>query len=381
MPIFHNENYPMRHSALNSALSDALPNDSRNTFKILLASMEDIQQAVQDETRQAALMDQTLALSNTIMKERGDNPELQGTMANLLTQVGAANGAQVVSTEGLVSVFTQLSGFWKTRKPGELPGADGDRSKRQQAVAKFIQELDKTYLNSQWLAKQKFVTTPVNASDVSANFDMDGKPSDDVLKSLSTGKSRVVDFMGKWSAVLAELDSKVQAIHKRTVAATRGAAEDDKEAIKKVRAAIAEFNDLPDPMSKLPKMAGTSLGNIVIETGKRGDLVTVAKPEPVGTATLPPFTKEQVLEAAGVVKMMLKGDWSPEMKYSSWLDYEDGSSFSEWIYEADYDAYENYYDRFYHQSAGNMWTYDLWDILDEYKLATALIKLIDRSVV
>lgn len=371
----------MRHNVLNDALAQALPDDARGTFRSLMSSMEDIQEAAQQETRQANLATQALTLTDTIMKEHGDDSPMHDTMVNLLTQISAGSGVEVVSTEGLGSVFTSLSGFFKTRKPnGELPSKDSDYTKRQQAVAKFIAEMDKTYLSSSWLAKQRFVDGTVNAGDISANFVIDGKLGDKPLANIDTAKKRVQAFITKWESVLNELSTKVTTIDRRVKAATKGASLDDKAAIQLVADAVKEFNALPDPMTKLPKLEGTSLGNKVFDKDKYGQLDVVVSTPATSSQTLPALSKEEVLECATLVKMMLKNDWEPELKYFPWLDHSDGSAFNDWIYDADYSVYDEYYDRFYHQSAGQAWTYATNYMFDMYQLAGAMIKWIDRSV-
>lgn len=372
----------MRLNAFNAALNEALPNDARTTFRQLMSSMEDIQEAIQQENRQAALADQALTLTDTIMKECGDNPAMHETMSTLLTQIATDSGVEVVSTEGLGSIFSSLSGFFKTRKPnGELPAEDSNYTKRQQAVAKFITELDKTYLNSSWLSKQKFVEGTVNAGDISANFVMDGKLGDKPLDNVDTAKKRVQAFVTKWESIINDLHTKVKAIDARVKSQTKGASLDDQEAIQKVIDATKEFEALPNPMDKLPKMEGTSLGNRVYGKDKHGCLDVIVTTPPVSSQTLPALTKEQVTHAATVVKMMLKGDWEPAMKWFSWLDHSDGSDFNDWIYDADNSAYMDYYDRFYHQGPGQEWTYEVEAMFDTYPLAAAMIKWIDRSVV
>ena len=371
----------MRHNLLHSALEEAMPSDPRGAYRDLMSSLEDIQEADQQEARQANLTSQVLTLADTVRKEHGPDSPLNDTIVELLTQVGAGSGIDVVSTEGLGSIFTSLSGFFKTRKPnGELPSKDSDYTKRQQAVAKFITEMDKTYLNSSWLAKQKFVEGTISAGDISANFVIDGKLGDKPLANIDTAKKRVQAFITKWEAVLNELSTKVTAIDRRVKAATKGASEDDKAAIQLVVDAVKEFNSLPDPMAKLPKLEGTSLGNKVFDKDKYGQLTVVVSTAPESSPTLPALSKEEVLECATLVKMMLKNDWEPEMKYFPWLDHSDGSAFNDWIYEADYSTYEEYYDQFYHQSAGQAWTYATHYMFDMYQLAGALIKWIDRSV-
>lgn len=372
----------MRLNALHAALEHALPTDARSTFKQLMSSMEDIQEAIQQENRQAALADQALTLTDTIMKECGSNPAMHETMSTLLTQIATDSGVEVVSTEGLGSIFSSLSGFFKTRKPnGELPSEDGNYQKRQQAIAKFIVELDKTYLNSSWLSKQKFVEGTIKAGDISANFVIDGKLGDHPLDNVDTAKKRVQAFIRKWEPLVKEIHTKVKAIDARVQSQTKGAALDDEAAIQKVRDAIKEFEALPNPIEKLPKMEGTSLGNKTYGKDKHNCLAVVVTTPPTSSPTLPALNKEQVMHAAGIVKMMLKGDWEVGMEWFSWLDHSDGSAFNHWIYDADNDAYMDYYHRFYHQGPDEEWVWAVECIFDTYPLAAAMLKWIDRSVV
>lgn len=372
----------MRHTAVTAALENALPNEPRSAFHCLMSSLEDIKQAAHEEAKHASIVDKALQLSDTVLKGCSSQTSIHASLEQLLMQVANVTGATVVSTEGLSGVISSLSGFFKKRKPnGDLPSEDSDYQKRKQAVAKFISEMDKTYLSSSWLNKQKFVTTPVKAGDISTHFVIDGQLGNTPLKNVDIAKHRVQTFVGKWETVISDLHNKVKAIDTRIKAQTKGAALDDKEAIQKVHTSIKELNALPDPMDKLPRLEGTSLGNKIFSVDKHGFLEIVVKAHPENISTLPAMTKEDVMHAAALVKMMLKDDWAPEMKWYDWLDHSDGSDFSHWIYDADYDAYEEYYGKFHHQRANEKWTDGTHDMFDVYPLATAIIKWIDRSVV
>lgn len=371
----------MRQHTLNDALAQALPNEKRATLAEMLASLESIESADRADARQASVVGQAVSLSNTLMKLSPDDTVLHEHLGGVLTQLGKGTGVEVVSTEGLTGILSSLSGFFKTRKPnGELPSRTGDYRKREAEAAKFFAELDKTYLNSTWLSKQTFITDPVKAGDISTHFVIDGALGNKPFDNIETAKKRVQDFISKWEPVLKDLNGKVKSIDQRVKAETKGAALDDEAAIQKVAAAVKEFATLPDPMNKLPKMQGTGLGNLVLMKGKDGDLVATATTAPTSAATLPPLSKEEVMVAAKYIKQILKFEFDPEMERFGWLDHSDGSAFNDWIYDADYDVYSDYYDLFYHQTADQLWVEAVDQMFSTYPLASALLNWIDRSI-
>ena len=267
------------------------------------------------------------------------------------------------------------------RKPGSRINDHGEYSNEgKQAVKELREHLKKYYLNDHWLNGQKFVEGPVKAGDISKVFEIDGKVETDVLGSIDKAVKRVNDFSIKWEAVLKGVDKKVQEIDKRVKQETKGADEDDEDAVDKVKQAIKDFNAINDPLKQLPKFEGTSLGNLV-PVVKNGELSVTAKTPSKGIAELPALNKEQVKAVAKVIDSIYSTGLIRDMGRIAWLDHSDGSDFNEWIYDADNDVYMDYYDLFYHQNAEVLWIYGVFDLIDTHALASALERWIDRSIV
>lgn len=267
------------------------------------------------------------------------------------------------------------------RKPGSrINGNERYSTEGKKAVEELKLHLKKYYLNDHWLNGQKFVEGSVKADDISKTFEIDGKVETDVLGSIDKAINRVNAFSVKWEAILKEVDKTVQGIDKRVKQETRGAAEDDEEAVEKVRQAIKDFNSIPDPLKRLPKFEGTSLGNL-IPSIKNKELSVTTKVSPKGIAELPALNKEQVKTVANLIQRIYSDGLIRDMERIAWLDHSDGSDFNEWIYEADNDVYMDYYDLFYHQNADVLWIYGIFDLIDTHALASALERWIDRSIV
>lgn len=286
-----------------------------------------------------------------------------------------------ISAEGLSEILSKAGALFKTRKPDpNLPGESEDYRKRQQAVSKFIAEMNKTYLNNTWLGKQKFSDGEIKAGDISSYFVIDGKLGDKPLDNMDLAKDRVKSFISKWEGIINTVHGKVKAIDSAVKAKTKGAAINDATALKIVSDAVEEFNAIQDPMKQFPQMTGTSLGNKVYSKVKENWLEVTVTKQPENYPTLPALNKEQVYHAATIVKALLNGDWAPTIKWFSWLDHSDGHEFNDWLSDSDESLYMKYYSRFDHHGAGERWTYSIEGMFDEYPLAIALLKWIDRSV-
>ncbi len=287
-----------------------------------------------------------------------------------------------VSMEGF---GTMLSGLFKGRKPTSLPEEQKWNRQHQEAIAKFLRELEKTYLSTTWLSKQKYVTGSIPASDIAKHFTVKGRIEENPLAGIVLARQSVDRFCKAWRQVLKSTDDKVQAINARVKGETAQLMYDDEQAaLELVRDAIKEMEAIPDPVKKFPLIQGTGLRNMIPYVDDHGDVNVKSSPKADEITTMAALTKEQVFEAAKLVKTLLNdGKWDPSSTLFMglrWLDHSEGSRFSNWIYDADNSLYDDYYDRFYHQTCSQAWTDGLYGMLDQYKLAVALVKLIERSI-
>lgn len=269
-------------------------------------------------------------------------------------------------------------------KPG-VKTTDGHKSwstEGKKAIGELLTALDRYYLNDNWLNAQKFVEGNVHAGDFSKVLEIDGKVGNDPLSNIDKAVSRVNAFSSKWSQVLRETDHKVQSLDAWVQRETKDALDDDEEALDAVRKVLDEFKKIPSPLKKLPMFEGTSLGNN-IPYANGDELAVKPKTPPKGVPELPALSKEQIKRAAGIIKQIYdKGtSLTAEWQGGRWLDHSDGSDFNEWIYDADYGMYEDYYDLYYHQTAEQRWEWNVGELIDEDALASALERWIDRSIV
>ncbi|QTH80504.1 hypothetical protein PA10_00306 [Pseudomonas phage pPa_SNUABM_DT01] len=365
-------------------MQDLLPTDARLAGKTLLASLENIELIDELAEQKARVVEDATTLAMRIGNDYPENPLVHQGMMQMLIGL-AGDDVQVSQESGLLGALTKLSGFWSKPKPDPkyIPDEEkSDWSQRDKAIRQFLQEMEKTYLNQSWLGKQKFVEGTVPAKDFSGTFQIDGKPVTDPLANIEQHNKNLSAFIKTWEPQVKKLNDQVQAIHKRTVAATAGAAEDDEEAIAIVRKAVEEFNALPDPLDKFPTFNSTALGNqIPYVDDKHGWIQVKAKMEVTPSDTLPALDKEGIHKVALLVKeIMTNAKFFPRMEWLPWLDFKGGDRFSNWIYEADYSTYEDYYDRFYWQGARDCWQDGLEYLNPKHKVVTGLIKWMDRSI-
>lgn len=373
----------MRLSALSAALEDAMPSESRNAYRTLMSSLEDIAGAIEEEKREEATLDAVLAMTDTVVKNNPDNVELQQSVATLLTQVGGTQGIEEVSTEGLVGMLTSSLSIFGRKKPRTLPEKKEYNAKHREAVAKFVAELEKTYLNQKWLDKQTFVEGMVPASDIYQHFLVNDNITTSPIWNINVAKGSLEGFCKAWAQVLKPIATKVAGIEKRVEMACANKPLDDEAALEVVRHAVEELNAIPSPVSKLPKIQTTSLGNKVPTLGKYDRIDMVPTPEPTPVKEMQALAKKDAMYAAKLLKDMLTDpDWDPSMKllWFPWLDFKDGGRFTKWIYDADNNLYDEFYGRFYFQSDPESWTWGIMNSLNQYQVAVAVVKYFDRSI-
>lgn len=361
-------------------LSQYIQSDARQVSQGLLASLESIEAINQrDESRNEALH-KARSLAIQISRDLPDNVAAHEGMVQLVN--GLLPEGDRPAMESLGSIIAGI--FGKKGKPKSIPEEEKWNQEHRNEIARFLKELDKTYLNAGWLAKQKFVEGEIPSTDISPYFTVNNHIGKDPLRNVTVARDSVEKFCRAWGQVLKSIDNQVQAIEKRCHAACKGKDEGDEEALAVVRKAVEELNKIPDPIPKLPKMGTTAIKNLNIFVDDNGFVDTKSIPDVKPQATMPALNKEEILYGAKMVKEMLSDrEWDPSVKLLrslSWLDFEDGSDFSAWIYESDYSLYEDFYDRFYFQGDPERWTWGIIDMLERYKTAVAIIKYIDRSI-
>jgi len=367
-------------------LRDFLPTDKTATFNQLSASLEEICKQDAEETARLRITDELTQLSLSVRRDFPHDQALLEAISNALKIANVGLDSNIPSMEGLADVFGKLSGLFGKKKPDASRIPDEDKSdwkERNNAIDEFMKAMEKTYLSQSWLNKQKFVEGPVTAKDFSATFQIDGKPVINPVDNIELHRARLGKVMKSWEGTLDKLHSQVRTIHERTVKETAGAKENDIEAVSKVKKATTELNNLPDPTEKFPTMEGTGMFNMIPMVSKKhgeGWVTSEPKMKATTTDTIDALDKEGVYKVAKLIKEIITTDFWPEVKYHKWLDFKDGSAFVDWIYDASYSTYEDYFYRFYWQSANSAWTYGLWKMNRQYQVLSGLIKWIDRSI-
>lgn len=363
------------------------------------SAMESVDAEVVQPMVEDGLFKETVELVERLAAFHNANSGVLESAGELLKQLVISQGISEasVSTEGFVDLLRNVKnaltgkdshGVKGTdKKPGQYVGMHDKRQygpEGQKAIDELVKALDKYYLNDNWLNAQALETEEINGSDISIHLVIDNKLGNDPLGNIDIAIKRVENWVDKWHPHVAKFEQSVVDIDNRVKKETAGADLDDQVAIDKVWAGIKEFKALKLPFDQMPKMEGTSLGNRVphLNTTKHGseiDYEIKVKPTPV--AKMAPLTKEQIKKAANYIKLIYgKGDGLiKDIQWLSWLDHSDGSNFNDWLDEADNGAFMDYY--MYDHHAGNqMFVEGSWDFIDDYTLAAALERWIDRSI-
>lgn len=374
---------------------------------IVRSSFEALDELVAKPQREDQVLQEAVELTESITSLHSDNFEIKAAAGELVKQLIIAQGVPEetvtsVSQEGIGELITRVKNALAGRdkhgvnksdkKPGQkIDDTHVDKSYTdgsKTAYAELVKNLDKYYLNDNWLNGQEFVTGEVNAKDFSDYFVIDNTAYDPFTGS-EKARDFIRGFISKYIPLVKGLADAVEATDKRVRKATAGAAQDDKEAIQLVKDAIVEMRSFTDPLTKIPAVQGTSLGNAIpsIKTqGKTQYLGHEIKSDTKGKghANLPALDKEGVKKAAAMIKQLLS--WKDNEQYFpntpsyNWLDHSDGSNFNEWLNEADDDVFMEYYAHYDYHGGSQVWIEGIWYLVDENRIASALERWIDRSI-
>lgn len=348
----------MRNKVLNSLLSD----DRHIVVSSLQSSLESL--IIESEQERA-----------------NDRLSIGMTKLGLKLSNGLPEG---VSMEGLGDTLSKLWGSSKPNSSNIHSLEDShDNVERTAALNKFLAEMNKTYLSSSWLGKQKWREDAVPAKDFSVQFEMDKKPSTDPLKSIEEHRRRLGAFASKWMAVLADTNRQVQAVYSETTRAFEATRGDNDKALEVARAGLKKLEAIPNPTDKFDGMHNTLLRNRRIDEDVVYDQVVVVedRKSPTPAESFRPLDARSALHVAQLIKEICTNkDYFVKIERLPWLDMKDGSKFASWLRDADNNLYSKFYYTYYWQGAQDVWSDAIHDATDKYRLVSALIKWIDRSI-
>lgn len=371
----------------NNILAGLFCEDKRSVFSSIIASMEAIEQEEADIQMRESVLAKLADAGEELAAKFPENELAHQGLATAIGQI-ADDG---VSTESLAGALAKL---FSKKKPDAsvLPGEDNQSMvENRKALNEFLRLMEKTYLNRSWMSKQTFVTTPISGGEPCRILELDGVPVTDVFANLEEGRKRVLSFRDQWVAILKPLSEKVNAIDEkanREAAAIIGnshnpSVEDRVKVFAIMSSAGAELDKLPDPVDKLPKLKGTAFGNTIIVGESDGTYSQIKATEamPVkGAETIAPFTLEEALKAAQLVKDILDSKWISRMPTFKWLDHRNGDAIGRVNTDGGSIYWRRYYKRFYFEGVYADWFRDVYKLHPSNKLAKALIILLDRSI-
>lgn len=298
----------------------------------------------------------------------------------------------VISQEGLGSLITSMKNTLTGRdkhgvkgsdaKPGEMAKAEKAWSNEAREQLKKLKEaVTKFYLNDNWISKQTLVTGEISGTEIAPALNFNGELGKDPLDNVNKGIGWATKWSSQWLGIVGDVANKVKSINDATHSVFKqGSDEVTLEA--QVKMAIKQFNAISDPINKFPKPQGCGLGNIapVVEDVKaRGVdkwvITAVVKSPKEGNVQA--LTKDQIKEAGSLIIKLIEG--IEISKWFSWLDHSDGSKLNAWFDKHD-DLFWEYYDRFDHHAADEIWVNVCDQLINEYAVIQALEKWIDRSI-
>lgn len=318
--------------------------------------------------------------------------------ALVMTQGVDETSISTVSQEGLGSFITRIKNAVQGRDKHGVKGSDKKPGQKtddekvakryskegEEAFAELSKNLDKFYLNDNWLKDQEFVEGDVNCSDFGDLFVVGGKAMGP-FEGLEAMKKHVDEVIIKYDPALKEFEKQLMEINDRLYKLAENPSVEDDELVDRAKAAIKQMGNLPSPLEKFPNISGTGMGNskLVVRDGR---LVVTPSSDPKGKGLkeLPALDKDGVKKAAKLIKSLLswkKGEhYFNKMPDYDWLDHSDGSKFNDRLFDADDEVFLDYYDKFDYQDGPDRFTYPVYKLYNEHRLASALERWIDRSI-
>lgn len=321
--------------------------------------------------------------------------ELITGFENLIRQTVVSLGVDpiAVSQEGfgdlILKVYNAVSGRdnhgvkAKDTKPGSklLQDAKWYTNESRAAKTHLVDSIKRFYLNPTWIDKQELVVGNIPSKDFSGVFSIDGNPPSDPFTNIVAGVAKANTLVDKWSAYLAPLDQKMQAIDKATKERV-AAIKEDRDALKTCMTdALVEMRKISDKIPKGPLGTGTLLNGYALQINAKWGNVELVKKSPVSVDELPALDKDGIRKAAELIIQCIDRTLFKRIEGLAWLDHSDGDEFNDIVQDNAENEFFEYYKLGYHQGVWDMYEGVIYiPYLIGFDLAFALEKWIDRSI-
>lgn len=297
---------------------------------------------------------------------------------------------QTISQEGLGQMFTRLKNFVQGKDEHGIkgdekkPGAklkSGEKwwsDEYRKEIEQVRDAVKRYYLNPNWLDKQKLITGDVDGTGIAGPLNFNGELGDNPLGNVQKGIEWAHAKEKQWVGIVSIYEKEIRKIDNRVKQETVGSGNIGDEGHALVEKAFQQMQALPEP--KLPDDKTCGLGNIGLKVGREGSIDAVAVKPYVTKSRMKALTKEQIIEAAKLILLLLDHDYVySRVKTPGWLDHSDGHKFNEWLNDNYESTYMDYYD-FDHHTMDQLYIDCLDSLVDEPLTLTALEKWIDRSI-
>lgn len=277
-------------------------------------------------------------------------------MSTLMKQLANSRIVQPeLSLESFSDLMKSVRNLFAGNQKKDRENLKNPRNSNQVDETKVAEYVKKYFGNTQWANDQKYNLTVPNGRFVQA-LSVDGK----FVNTLSALKSSITTFKtleGNCRNQLKSMDDKVQAVYKKYSGQILAAIKkDDKaEVTQLTQAAVKEFEAIPIPFKAGQKFSWLGGEQAVVEasTGRSKLGIDVSRNtlKVTAPATVKALTASEVVEAAQLVTDLISyGQAMEKRPYLRWLDFEDGSTFSDAIQDYSESDYDDFYDRWYFQN-------------------------------
>lgn len=293
--------------------------------------------------------------------------------------------ASEYSTEKFSDIVKNIKAWFgdgREKAKKGLPVKKWMGSADHQKVSAYLKEY---FGNPNWVSKQEFNETVSGAGIVQA-LSYDGKfetkdPLTAAVRNIEDYKTKA----RKYDEWLTKMNADVQRIARNYEPKILSAISvDNKDEVEKlVNAAIAEFSKIPQPMLSMAPIKIIGSRTVAPKTYKNenssGKFIAETEVK-VTQETIKALNASEIARAVAIIQGVI--GFNDQIKfYKAWLDFKDGSKFSNAIHEYDESLYMDYYDEYYHQGIEQV-------VIDGFaspmevsgEVIIALLTWMDRSV-
>lgn len=294
-----------------------------------------------------------------------------------------------VSTEGFSDVVKAVKTLIG-KHPKKLDAAAVLESlQKNKEVTELRKNVKTFYGNPAWVNKQTLATQPISSSGIAPYISLDGKVGDNPFDNIKRGQKRLQQFFSEYGRTCSTSAQKVLATHNvlRRDFVKAYNAENDNGMDKAGKKALEEQKKNLEGLNKIPTLAKSYLGSVVIKSGLDSDGVPEFKTSdlniPDKDDDIPPLTAEQIVELSTLAVQLVLGEFAGEGKFSdaavkNVIDPDDDGDFEQ-IFEDETPYAGEYYGLLSYTRLNEVYNCE-FTFMDKKSLLGAMFTWIERSI-